>query len=250
LDLDSDNDKIDDKTETAIDTDKDGKPNYIDTDSDNDGITDLVETTIDTDKDGIPNYLDPDSDGDGIADKFEGTKDTDNDGRPDYLDLDSDNDGYSDADERGITSLDQAPLDTDKDGLADYIDTDSDGDGILDKVEDDINLGNLPDCDKDGISNRLDKDICDLLKPRGISPNGDGKNDFLIIPGILRYEPNHLMIYNRWGTLVYETKNYQNNWAGTDNKGVDLPDGTYYYLIDFFGKRPEISTYVYINRAN
>jgi gliding motility-associated-like protein len=194
--------------------------------------------------------LDPDSDGDGIADKFEGTKDTDSDGRPDYLDLDSDNDGYSDADERGITSLDQAPLDTDKDGLADYVDTDSDGDGILDKLEDDINLGNLPDCDKDGISNRLDKDICDLLKPRGISPNGDGKNDFLIIPGILRYEPNHLMIYNRWGTLVYETKNYQNNWAGTDNKGVDLPDGTYYYLIDFFGKRPEISTYVYINRAN
>lgn len=250
LDLDSDNDKIDDKTETNVDTDKDGKPNYIDTDSDNDGILDLVETTIDTDKDGIPNYLDPDSDGDGIADKFEGTKDSDNDGRPDYLDLDSDNDGYSDADERGITSLDQAPLDTDKDGLADYIDTDSDGDGILDKLEDDINLGNLPDCDKDGISNRLDKDICDLLKPRGISPNGDGKNDFLIIPGILRFEPNHLMIYNRWGTLVYETNNYQNKWAGTDNKGVELPDGVYYYLIDFFGKRPEISTYVYVNRAD
>jgi gliding motility-associated-like protein len=194
--------------------------------------------------------LDADSDGDGIADKYEGTIDSDKDGKPDYLDLDSDNDGYSDADERGITSLEQAPLDTDKDGLADYVDTDTDGDGILDKDEDDTNLGNLPDCDKDGIANRLDKDLCDLLKPRGISPNGDGKNDYLIIPGILRYQPNHLMIYNRWGNIVFETNNYQNDWAGTDNKGVDLPDGTYYYILDFFGKAPEISTYVYVNRAN
>ena len=193
------------------------------------------------DGDEIPNFRDDDSDGDKILDIIETAVDTDKDGTADFEDLDSDNDGYSDADERGISSLEQAPLDTDKDGLADYVDTDTDGDGILDKDEDDTNLGNLPDCDKDGISNRLDKDLCDLLKPRGISPNGDGKNDYLIIPGILRYQPNHLMIYNRWGNLVFKSDNYLNDWNGIANRGTilygeELPEGTYFYLIRIEGE--------------
>jgi gliding motility-associated-like protein len=269
-DLDSDGDGIPDKIEAGkdpskpVDTDGDGKPDYIDTDSDNDGIPDAVEAgnvnnPVDTDGDGKPDYQDTDSDNDGIPDKIEAgvdpTKpvDTDADGTPDYRDLDSDNDGYADKEEAGKDPSN--PVDTDKDGKPDYQDTDSDNDGILDKLENDINYGALADCDKDGVDNRIDADQCPTFAPNGISPNGDGKNDVLITPGILRNQPNELTIFNRWGNIVYQTSNYKNDWGGQTDRAFSLlagdnllPDGTYYYVIDFFGKYPNVGTYVYINR--
>ncbi|MFM7020300.1 MAG: Ig-like domain-containing protein [Aquirufa sp.] len=258
-DLDSDNDGIPDSIESNLDSDKDGIPDYLDLDSDNDGISDTDEAGIDpkrpvdSDGDGIPDYRDLDSDNDGIPDVVEGKRDTDGDGKPDYLDLDSDNDGYSDKHEAGTNPAN--PVDTDKDGLPDYRDLDSDADGITDALEDDLNYGALPDCDKDGIENRIDSDQCDTFTPQGISPNGDGQNDVLIIPGILRMGNNTLTIYNRWGNIVYQKDNYQNDWGGQTDRAFSLisednllPDGTYYYVIDFKGKYPEIGQYVYINR--
>jgi hypothetical protein len=64
-----------------------------------------------------------------------------------------------------------------------------------------------------------------------------------------------LTIFNRWGNIVYQTSNYKNDWGGQTDRAFSLlssdnllPDGTYYYVIDFFGKYPKIGTYVYINR--
>jgi gliding motility-associated-like protein len=121
-------------------------------------------------------------------------------------------------------------------------------------LEDNLNFGALEDCDKDGIPNRLDSDTCETFIPQGISPNGDRINDVLIIPGIMGYK-NRITIYNRWGNVVFETENYQNNWGGETNKAYELlaedgnlPDGTYYYIVDFYGVKPAIGTFVYINR--
>jgi gliding motility-associated-like protein/uncharacterized repeat protein (TIGR01451 family) len=66
----------------------------------------------------------------------------------------------------------------------------------------------------------------DILIPNVITPNGDGKNDKLIIIGISRYPNSSLFIYNRWGNQVYQSKNYQNEWDGKD-----LNEGTYYYIL-------------------
>ena len=125
----------------------------------------------------------------------------------------------------------------------------------FDKLEDDLNYGSLPDCDKDGIENRIDSDVCETFAPQGISPNGDGQNDVLIIPGILGKGYNVLTIYNRWGNIVYQKDNYQNDWGGQTDRAFSLtsednllPDGTYYYVIDFKGKYPTIGQYMYINR--
>jgi gliding motility-associated-like protein len=41
---------------------------------------------------------------------------------------------------------------------------------------------------------------------QGISPNGDGKNDFLVIPGVMRTTPNRLTVYDRIGNIVFEVK--------------------------------------------
>jgi gliding motility-associated-like protein len=63
-----------------------------------------------------------------------------------------------------------------------------------------------------------------------ISPNGDGRNDALVIEGLQNY-PNHLvLIFNRWGNEVFKSKDYQNDWQGTWNS-KDLPDGTYFYMV-------------------
>lgn len=74
----------------------------------------------------------------------------------------------------------------------------------------------------------------------GISRNGDGKNDFFLIKCLEQFPNNHVKIFNRAGTLVYEEANYDNIdifFDGRSNKGIsmmgtDLPDGTYFYVID------------------
>lgn len=132
---------------------------------------------------------------------------------------------------------------------------DTDGDGIYDEDEENP-LKYKPDCDGDGIENRLDPDPCPFFEPQGISPNGDGKNDVLVFEGLLTKPiPNHISIFDRVGSLVYETDNYQNNWAGETSKGTSLfektgsvPDGTYYYILDFYDKRPTVKNYVYVLR--
>lgn len=66
---------------TAVDTDLDLVPDYLDLDSDNDGITDLNEGIVDTDNDGIKNYRELDSDNDLCNDVIEaGFSDGNNDG--------------------------------------------------------------------------------------------------------------------------------------------------------------------------
>jgi gliding motility-associated-like protein len=74
----------------------------------------------------------------------------------------------------------------------------------------------------------------------GISRNGDSRNNSFKIDCISNFPNNLVKIYNRAGTLVYEAKGYDNNtvvFDGVSNKGLNLmgtnvPDGTYFYVID------------------
>ncbi len=76
-----------------------------------------------------------------------------------------------------------------------------------------------------------------ILVHQGISPNGDGVNDFLAIDNINRYPDNKLIIMNRNGQLVYEANGYDNSakvFDGHSNKNgrMQLP-GTYFYQLDY-----------------
>ncbi|BAV08693.1 conserved repeat domain-containing protein/gliding motility-associated C-terminal domain-containing protein [Filimonas lacunae] len=66
----------------------------------------------------------------------------------------------------------------------------------------------------------------DLFIPNVITPNGDGKNDKFVILGLTSYPGSPIMIYNRWGNMVYQSSDYKNDWTG---KGLN--DGTYYYIL-------------------
>jgi gliding motility-associated-like protein len=75
------------------------------------------------------------------------------------------------------------------------------------------------------------------LKPINIlTPNGDNINDTWIINNIDNeaYAGNTVMVYDRFGTLVFKQQNYSNAgaWNGT-YKGSPLSEGTYYYLIQY-----------------
>ncbi len=79
-----------------------------------------------------------------------------------------------------------------------------------------------------------------LIIYHGFTPNGDSYNDNWQIDGIENFEKNKVTIYNRWGDEVWINKEKYDNknvvWTGTNTAGVQLPDATYFYVIDTDGK--------------
>lgn len=91
-----------------------------------------------------------------------------------------------------------------------------------------------------------------MFIPEGFSPNGDGLNDVFEIKGLNERQVD-LIVYNRWGNKVYEMNNYLNDWNGASNvSGVSfgngkLPEGTYYFILNFKdGKTQTITGYVVV----
>ena len=80
---------------------------------------------------------------------------------------------------------------------------------------------------------------------KGISVNGDGKNDFFDLEG---QDVRQLTIFNRYGMKVYSLANYTNQWGGQGDNGEELPDGTYYYVIERRNGEG-LTGWIYINRA-
>ena len=85
----------------------------------------------------------------------------------------------------------------------------------------------------------------DVIIYNGVSPNGDGINDYFTIKNIHKYPNNSVEIINRWGNTVFSTTNYDRNGDGSDNvftgmaegRGVrssgKLPSGTYFYVVKY-----------------
>jgi len=82
----------------------------------------------------------------------------------------------------------------------------------------------------------------DVVIYDGVSPNGDGLNDYFIIDNIQQFPNNTVRIFNRWGQEVFKTTNYDSNGnvfngysdaKATINKGAKLPTGTYYYILEY-----------------
>ncbi len=96
--------------------------------------------------------------------------------------------------------------------------------------------------------------MCDTLDiPNGFSPNNDGTNDYFVIDGIDAYPGNVLFVYNRWGNLIYKQKDYANKWDGRSNVngvmfGQELPNGTYYFILDLNIEQKPVNGFVVIRR--
>ncbi len=80
----------------------------------------------------------------------------------------------------------------------------------------------------------------------GFSPNRDDVNDFFTIRGLEGHPNNKVRVFNRWGNMIFEGENYQNNWDGTWNGGR-LPQGTYFYMVELNDpSKTKLSGAVYI----
>ena len=98
---------------------------------------------------------------------------------------------------------------------------------------------------------------CNPEPYNSFSPNSDEVNDLWIIANIAPCSPIEVIIFNRWGDVVWKNSDgiYDNEnvkarhvWDGTYYRnGSPVPDGTYYYLIKAADKRPK-HKWVYVVR--
>ena len=79
---------------------------------------------------------------------------------------------------------------------------------------------------------------------KGISPNGDGFNDFY---DLSNFDVKQFSIFNRYGVKVYTKTNYTKEWVGQTDSGEILPDATYFYNIEFSNNETKTG-WVYINK--
>ncbi|MBM3448607.1 MAG: gliding motility-associated C-terminal domain-containing protein, partial [Bacteroidetes bacterium] len=70
--------------------------------------------------------------------------------------------------------------------------------------------------------------VCDTKEPNIMIINNDGLNESFIVEGIESFPNSKVEVYNRWGTLVYESSNYDN---ANPWKAEDLEDGVYYWIL-------------------
>jgi gliding motility-associated-like protein len=84
---------------------------------------------------------------------------------------------------------------------------------------------------------------CSIQK--GISPNNDSKNEFFNLELL---NVKKLEVFNRYGTKVYSKANYKNQWVGQCDDGGELPDGVYYYVIEFNEDRSTKVGWIYLTR--
>ncbi len=292
---DNDNNGMSDGTQgsSPTDTDSDGIANHLDLDSDGDGCSDVLEAGfVDGDGDGYlgdsptsqdslglvvnsGGYLIPgDFDSNGIYDFLEEGSQVVFDIHPSELEIYSEGDDIVLNTESNSLSTIYYQWQISSDGGASWsnvIDNDIFSGAQTNTLymygltkEFDQNLLQLvvstPGyvCGSDEISEPTLLQLETVLIPEGFSPNGDNINDTWHISGIDQYPINHVEVYSRWETKVFETDNYgtNNEWNGIPNvlNGLilgnsNVPEGTYFYIITFGGehegKKP-IKGFVYL----
>jgi gliding motility-associated-like protein len=112
-------------------------------------------------------------------------------------------------------------------------------------------------CDDTLCFNLPIKPEAEIQIPEGISPNGDGINDTLVIPGLWAFPKASWVIFNRWGQMVFESNAQQNiAWDGryhspnqSNTSAELLPEGVYFIVFNYNdGYRPTLTKNIYLKR--
>lgn len=82
-----------------------------------------------------------------------------------------------------------------------------------------------------------------LFIPNVFTPNGDNINDYFEIKKIELYPENELTIYNRFGKIIYQQKEYKNNW-----NAQSLPTGVYFYHLVIHNNKKAFKGWVQVLR--
>jgi len=285
-DADDDNDGLASKgedqnqngTPADDDNDLDGILNYLDSDDDNDGVLSVDEDVNgdgdylndDTDKDGIVNRYDDNDDGDYLA-TIKELADLDGNGIPDYLEVwntkavdDIITIGIDQAANIDVLANDSSHVD---ERTLTIIQNAVNGSSYLDVGS--WTVLYTPNINYLGFDSIVYlvcdyQDVCDtalvtinvediITVPELFTPNGDNVNDILLIDGLDNYTNNSFTVYNRWGNVVYQNSDYQNNWDGNSNVkfvlgSKELSVGVYYYILKYSNWTKEKTGAIFLER--
>jgi gliding motility-associated-like protein len=94
----------------------------------------------------------------------------------------------------------------------------------------------------DGCGNEIDALVeiyeqCRVVAPNVITPNNDGINDFFVLKNLEDYDRLELQVFNRWGNLIYESDDYQNDWNGLNLNSEQITEGVYFYTATPIGDK-------------
>jgi len=101
------------------------------------------------------------------------------------------------------------------------------------KINVSLNAMNVHGC-KSKVERMLEfSNIFDLMAPNAFSPDGDGLNDYFIPKALELYDiPFEMIIYDRAGTIVYNTKNKSYPWDGRIAQTGFIPEsGTFVWIV-------------------
>ncbi|MET0393121.1 MAG: gliding motility-associated C-terminal domain-containing protein [Chitinophagaceae bacterium] len=73
---------------------------------------------------------------------------------------------------------------------------------------------------------------CFIAVPTAFTPNGDGLNDYLSPNNAFKADNLQFSVFNRWGQLVFTTRNWQEKWDGKI-KGLPQGSGVYVWFLSY-----------------
>lgn len=76
---------------------------------------------------------------------------------------------------------------------------------------------------------------CLIKVPTAFTPNGDGLNDFFQPHNALKAIDYHFCVFNRWGQLVFESRNWKDRWDGRVN-GQAQTTGVFVWTLSYINK--------------
>lgn len=91
-----------------------------------------------------------------------------------------------------------------------------------------------------GCSDSLEKSVrvldhCLIEVPTAFTPNNDGLNDWFHPHNALKALNYHFRVFNRWGQLVFESRNWMERWDGKIN-GQSQTTGVYVWMLSYTHK--------------
>ena len=109
-------------------------------------------------------------------------------------------------------------------------------------------------CSEEIFSDESSLDYQELFIPNAFSPDNDGINDFWFIKGLSKFPNNRVIIYSRWEMKVLDQGPYLNDWNGEQRVGnnlgsdANLPEGTYFYILDLGDGQAARKGFIYLRR--
>jgi len=94
-------------------------------------------------------------------------------------------------------------------------------------------------CGTAHVQTTVENGICSTYFPSAFTPNNDRRNDFFKVLTDLKFQDFHLIVFNRWGHPVFESRSSLKGWDGNLN-GKEQPPGTYVWKCTY--TRSNVST--------